>query len=125
MSIFWKQFISSFLIIFLVLFLFTFLVIGELQDYDKSLNKERLLTTANLVTDVLERPLEIGSQAEIQKLVSELGEKTGIRITVISKDGTVLGDSSRSPSEMENHSDRPEIREAIANDVGEDRKSVV
>ena len=119
MSIFWKQFISSFLIIFLVLFLFTFLVIGELQDYDKSLNKERLLTTANLVTDVLERPLEIGSQAEIQKLVSELGEKTGIRITVISKDGTVLGDSSRSPSEMENHSDRPEIREAIANDVGE------
>ena len=119
MSIFWKQFISSFLIIFLVLFLFTFLVIGELQDYEKSQTREMLLKSANLVTEALERPLDTGGQAEIQKRVSELGEKTGIRITVIAKDGSVLGDSTRNPAEMENHSDRPEIREAIANDLGE------
>ncbi len=119
MSIFWKQFISSFLIIFLVLFLFTFLVIGELKDYDKSLTKDRLLTTANLVSEVLKHPIDQGNPAEIQQLVSELGEKTGVRVTVIARDGRVLGDSTRNPAEMENHSDRPEIREAISNDIGE------
>jgi two-component system phosphate regulon sensor histidine kinase PhoR len=119
LSIFWKQFISSFLIIFLVLFLFTFLVIGELRDYDKSLTRERLLTAANLANDILKPSIAGGDGQEIQRLVTGLGEKTGVRITVIDENGTVLGDSSRNPSEMGNHADRPEVREAIANDVGE------
>jgi two-component system phosphate regulon sensor histidine kinase PhoR len=119
LSIFWKQFISSFLIIFLILFLFTFLVIGELQDYDKSLTKERLLTAATLAGEILKPSIAAGDTAEIQRLVPGLGEKTGVRITVIDEDGRVLGDSSTNPTEMENHLDRPEVREAIANDVGE------
>ncbi|MEQ9620016.1 MAG: ATP-binding protein [Deltaproteobacteria bacterium] len=119
MSIFWKNFISSFLIIFLVLFLFTFLVIGELKNYDKALTKESLLTTANLVIEVLKPLLEKENQEQIQKIVSELGGKTGVRITVVAKNGVVLGDSGKNPDDMENHSDRPEIVEAIDKDVGE------
>lgn len=119
MSIFWKQFISSFLIIFLILILFTFLVIGELKDYDKSLTKERLMTAATLSGEIIEPSIDNGNQAEIQRLASMLGEKTGVRITVIGENGRVLGDSSKNPAEMENHADRPEIRDAIANDLGE------
>ncbi|HVY55713.1 MAG TPA: hypothetical protein VHC46_08160, partial [Thermodesulfobacteriota bacterium] len=119
MSIFWKQFISGFLIILLILFLFTFLVIGELQKYDRSLTKERLLTAATLAADVLEPSIDKGNQPDIQRLVSGLGEKTGVRITVIDPAGRVLGDSSRNPAEMENHSNRPEIKDAIAKDFGE------
>lgn len=119
MSIFWKQFISSFLIIFLILFLFTFLVIGELHNYDKSQTKERLLTVATVAGDILEPSIDKGNQPEIQHLVSGLGEKTGVRITVVDGNGRVLGDSSRNPAEMENHADRPEIKDAIANDLGE------
>ena len=78
MSIFWKNFISSFLIIFLVLFLFTFLVIGELKNYDKSVTKESLLATANLVIEVLKPSLEEENPEQIQRLVSELGGKTGV-----------------------------------------------
>ncbi|HSC35728.1 MAG TPA: ATP-binding protein [Thermodesulfobacteriota bacterium] len=119
MSIFWKQFISSFLIIFLILFLFAFLVIGQLKAYDKSLTKERLLTAATLVSEVLEPSIDKGNPSEIQRLVSELGQKTGVRITVIDQNGTVLGDSAASPADMDSHKDRPEVKEAIANDVGE------
>lgn len=118
MSIFWKQFISSFLIILVVLFLFTFLVIGELKDYDKSLTRERLLSSANLVSDVLRRPIEDGNPGEIQSMVSGLSKQAGVRITVIANNGTVLADSSRNPTEMENHSNRPEIKQALLNDVG-------
>jgi len=119
LSIFWKQFISSFLIISLILFLFAFLVIGQLKVYDKSLTKERLLTAATLVSEVLEPSIDNGNPSEIQRLVSELGQKTGVRITVIDQNGTVLGDSAGRPADMESHRDRPEVREAIANDVGE------
>lgn len=121
MSIFWKQFISSSLIIFLILFLFALLVIGELKDYDKSLTKERLLTAATLVGEILENSIDIDdvNPAEIQRRVRELGQKTGVRITVIGENGAVLGDSARNPAEMDNHLGRPEVKEAIANDIGE------
>lgn len=119
MSIFWKQFISSFLIIVLVLFIFTFLVIGELNKYDKSLTKERLLTAANLSTQVLKPSLENPTIDKVQSVVSSLGENTGVRITVIDENGVVLGDSKKNPREMENHSERPEIKQALNNEIGE------
>ncbi|MGB3728623.1 MAG: histidine kinase dimerization/phospho-acceptor domain-containing protein, partial [Thermodesulfobacteriota bacterium] len=119
MSIFWKQFISSFLIIVLVLFIFTFLIIGELNKYDKSLTKERLLTAANLITEVLIPSLENPKIDDVQSIVSRLGEKTGVRITVVDEDGLVLGDTDKNPREMENHSERPEIKQAFKNEVGE------
>jgi len=119
LSIFWKQFISSFLIIVLVLFLFTFLVIGELNKYDKSLTKKRLLATANLSTLGLKPSLENPTIEGVQSTVSSLGEKTGVRITVIDKNGVVLGDSKKNPREMENHSERPEIKQALSNGIGE------
>ena len=119
MSIFWKQFISSFLIILLVLSIFTFLIIGELNKYDRSLTKERLLTAANLSTEVLVPTLDNPSIDGIQPLVARLGGKTGVRITVIDQDGLVLGDSQKNPREMENHSERPEIKQAFLEGFGE------
>jgi len=119
LSIFWKQFISSFLIIVLVLFIFTFLIIGELNKYDKSLTKERLLTTANLSTEVLVPSLENPKIDEVQSIVSSLGGKTGVRITIIDDNGVVLGDTDKNPREMENHSERPEIKKAFNNEIGE------
>ena len=46
------------------------------------------------------------------------------RATLITHDGTVLYDSDATAEHMENHLDRPEIQEAMANGTGEDvRKS--
>ncbi len=130
MSIFWKQFISSFLIIFLVLFLFTFLVIGELKKYDASLTKERLLTAAGLISEAFKPslpelkpiPAQRRGHVEIQNLVLNLGEKTGVRITVLDQDGRALGDSKKSPRQWENYSDKPEVKEAIQNRIGENKR---
>jgi len=119
LSIFWKQFISSFLIIVLVIFIFTFLIIGELKKYDKSLTKERLLTAANLTTEVLIPALENPQIDDVQSVVSRLGEKTGVRITVIDENGLVLGETDKNPREMEKHSERPEIKQAFNNEIGE------
>jgi two-component system phosphate regulon sensor histidine kinase PhoR len=50
------------------------------------------------------------------RLADRLGEASGARITIVAADGVVLGDSSLSPDEvrrLENHGQRPEIRQAL------------
>ena len=42
-------------------------------------------------------------------LTSKVGDATSSRITLLGKDGSVLFDSIEDPSEMENHSNRPEF----------------
>ncbi len=41
------------------------------------------------------------------------------RLTLIDADGTVLFDSDADPAQMENHADRPEVIQAIAEGAGE------
>ena len=51
-----------------------------------------------------------------------LGSLCADRITLVKKDGTVLYDNQTPAAEMENHSARPEIREAEETGVGEDSR---
>ena len=55
----------------------------------------------------------------LDALAKRLGEQTGTRVTIIALDGTVLGDSDEDPATMENHADRPEIRDAMDTGFGE------
>lgn len=52
-------------------------------------------------------------------LTDKIGDATSSRITLLGKDGDVLFDSIENPSEMENHSDRPEFIEAEKKGFGE------
>lgn len=51
--------------------------------------------------------------SEMETLLQEHGEKIGARLTVIDREGTVLADSERDSTTMENHRFRPEISEAL------------
>jgi two-component system phosphate regulon sensor histidine kinase PhoR len=55
----------------------------------------------------------------IDTLCKRLGDKTGIRLTVIAESGQVLGDSAEDPIKMDNHRDRPEVLEALASRIGQ------
>jgi two-component system phosphate regulon sensor histidine kinase PhoR len=59
-----------------------------------------------------------GRLARIDEKCSELGRRGNFRITVILPDGEVAGDSEEDPEKMENHADRPEIRDALAEGRG-------
>lgn len=54
--------------------------------------------------------------------IKTLGSLCADRITLVKKDGTVLYDNETPAAEMENHSARPEIREAEETGVGEDSR---
>ncbi len=75
----------------------------------------------------LERELSLGEwiaaslpDAAPDSFARAITDRVGYRVTLISADGVVLGDSSVEPprlSEVENHSDRPEVQGAIGGTV--------
>jgi two-component system phosphate regulon sensor histidine kinase PhoR len=81
-----------------------------------------LVTHATLLHDAFVPPVDgsaggPGLQARAQRYARILGA----RVTVIGADGTVLAESDReSVREMENHAERPEVRQALGGAVGSD-----
>lgn len=55
-----------------------------------------------------------------QRTADRLAQGSGMRITIVGGDGTVLADSNEHPADMENHASRPEIAAALANRIGTD-----
>ena len=58
----------------------------------------------------------------LERSVARLVAGTDLRATVIASDGTVLADSVEDPAAMGNHSDRPEVIEALTGRVGKDTR---
>ncbi len=66
-----------------------------------------------------------GDRAAWEALAVELGRRAHARVTLIGADGTVLGDSSVPLGDLglvENHADRPEVKEALRSGRGTDRR---
>lgn len=55
----------------------------------------------------------------LESFARRLGPAMGVRVTIIRTDGVVLADSEHDPLTMQNHRDRPEVRQALAGSVGE------
>jgi two-component system phosphate regulon sensor histidine kinase PhoR len=51
-----------------------------------------------------------------------LAKAAGARLTAVARDGRVLADSEADPGEMENHGNRPELRQAFEGKVGSDAR---
>ncbi len=76
--------------------------------------EESLLIQSRLIKEHI--PSDLTSN--LDALCRQYKEKTGARVTVIDGSGRVAGDSDESSEKMENHSDRPEIKEASVTDTG-------
>jgi two-component system phosphate regulon sensor histidine kinase PhoR len=75
---------------------------------------DRLLAEAQALADAV----GWGDGPALDATCARFAKELGVRITVIGADGRVLGESTRSSESMENHSDRPEVREALATGSG-------
>lgn len=58
------------------------------------------------------------TQISFQEFTNSVGADSETRYTIVDLKGIVLADSRKKPSEMDNHRDRPEIKEAIDGGVG-------
>lgn len=77
------------------------------RDLDESL-RGRLVLLEELAAAHWDAPLDPRFEARVRAL----GAESGVRLTIVRADGTVLADSERDPAAMENHAQRPEIEAA-------------
>jgi two-component system phosphate regulon sensor histidine kinase PhoR len=75
--------------------------------------KGSLVSQARLIADRI--PF---SQDNLDDFCRRFKDKTGARVTIIDSSGRVQGDSDEPSAQMENHADRPEIRDADISEVG-------
>ncbi len=77
-----------------------------------------LKNNASLISHIV-KPLIKNSEIEkIDYILDNMGKNLNFRITVVDRDGVVLGDSLENPKEMENHINRTEIRDALQKGFG-------
>ena len=107
------------------------LCVGALTIYLVSVGQTTYLTTleegvqaqARLVGAAARPALQSTSAGgDLDALAKRLGAEAGVRITIVDRAGTVLGDSEQDPSIMENHSGRPEVAAALHGSQAESRR---
>jgi two-component system phosphate regulon sensor histidine kinase PhoR len=59
-----------------------------------------------------------GREGRLDVAVRDADSLTGCRVTLIARDGRVVADSRADAATLENHADRPEVREAVAGRQG-------
>jgi len=82
----------------------------------------QLRRAAVMLRDTLKDRFAYPEGERLQSLLADLAAESDVRYTVILADGTVTGDSDDDPQNMENHANRPEVREAVVKGVGTSRR---
>lgn len=89
---------------------------GDLeQESRRTLEREALLVARALPAD----------STAWQGAVENIARESGLRVTLIARDGRVIAESEEAPDgvpRIENHGERPEVRAALAGRVGSDRR---
>ena len=104
---------------FIAFFLDRSLEENSLQDIKTSLINQAYL----IESQIPEESLIKEDTSLLDSLVKSLSPKIKCRSTILNKTGKVLADSEKTTSEtlkMENHADRPEIKKALYDSVGEE-----
>jgi two-component system phosphate regulon sensor histidine kinase PhoR len=80
--------------------------------------RTELLARVRIVQGLLPSTVGTWDPGKLERLLRGLGAASGTRFTIVNPNGRVLADSQHDPSTMANHSDRPEIKAALAGRVG-------
>jgi len=115
---FWKLYAS-----YALLVLATTAVVGSLVHHQMSRSLLTEVATSlrdktRLIEPYALRAFDESRPAAIETEIATLGRETGIRITLIRPDGSIVGDSEHDPATMDNHGDRPEVIDARTRRVG-------
>ncbi|MEN3003434.1 two-component system histidine kinase PnpS [Dehalobacterium formicoaceticum] len=112
---------------YLFLILISMLVVGVsliwmLQNYLLDNVEDNMTNQGRLIADVVSEEVSLGNYDKVQEKVIQLASDLNLRITIVLKDGRVIGDSESDPDSMENHKNRIEISQALQKQVGIDKR---
>jgi two-component system phosphate regulon sensor histidine kinase PhoR len=108
--LFRKLLLSGFLLILVTLVSIDFLLTRYTENRETEHVEHELETSAR----ILASELPYVAPREMSGFVKRAAQLARARVTIIDRNGVVLADSQHDPETMENHAQRPEVREALA-----------
>jgi len=118
-SIQWRIAVSFVLLILGSMGVLGFYLVSSVREAETDNLRTRLEAEARLIAEASLPGFLNPEQNNLDDLAKTLGKRIEARVTIIARDGTVLGDSEENPQTMENHATRPEIMDALATGLGE------
>ncbi len=112
--LFRRLFVSAFILIAATLLGLDFFLTRYIADRETQSVEQRLTAEARILRDEVPDVESV----QLESWAKEAARRAQARITVIEPRGTVLADSEHDPETMENHANRPEIRQAYASQIG-------
>src|SRR5215510_12013944 len=109
---FFLSYLSIIILLSLGFFLYSRIL---LRDFYTSAVGKVMEQKTRLLARQLPWSVEPGS---LDSICRTLADELGVRITVIAQNGTVIGDSDEPAGQVENHSSRPEVIEALSRGTG-------
>ena len=104
---------STLAIVMVAVSLFAAFFLRFVRDTSRTEVTSRLEATSLAARAVVESADAAGDHAAMRAAVAAVAASTGVRLTVIAADGTVIADSEQDPAVMENHRQRPEVAAAL------------
>jgi len=117
-SVQWRIAVPFVLLILGVMGVLAFYLVGSVREAQIDNLRTRLEAEAGLIAEA-SLPIFSNQERNLDDLSKTLGERIESRVTIIARDGTVLGDSQENPLTMENHDTRPEVADALETGLGE------
>jgi len=110
---------ASYAAIILFCTLIVSLMIERQIEQESLLEVENSLETqALMLRDSIPATLLFPRSSELQTFIKQLAGDIDTRISLVAANGDVLADSEQDPREMENHRNRPELKQADAKGIG-------
>lgn len=118
-SRFARRLLGAFLLLTLTLLaVLGFCLSRSFQQSALEREQENLINNAHIIELTLAEEMRT-SPAQLPATVQAISAQTGLRITLMQPDGTVLADSSAEDTEvLDNHWERPEVQTALHEDYG-------
>ncbi|MCK6485215.1 MAG: HAMP domain-containing protein [Phycisphaerae bacterium] len=119
--LFWKLFLGHTLLVVAVLAASLWLILDHVQDIYRRDLVEHLKAQAVTIRYFVQDQLDPGNRDRLDALAkaARARDASGTRITLMTADGNVCGDSMADPGRMENHAGRPEVQDALRDGWGE------
>jgi two-component system phosphate regulon sensor histidine kinase PhoR len=118
-SIFSKTFSGYLVITITMAVLFLIFTYGIIRSHYIRTTADNLRNIAIPLEQVFVPLLKDHETGSMEELAKEYGHRLQIRITIIEASGKVLAESEKDPATLENHLDRPEIKQAFEGKVGQ------
>ncbi|MDP2731291.1 MAG: ATP-binding protein [Dehalococcoidales bacterium] len=119
-SIYWKITVPFILLVLAGMGILGFYMVDSAKKTQINHLEAQLTNEAKLVAKIsLPAFADLGKQSELDNIAKTNGKEIQARITLIAKDGIVLGDTDQDPQTMENHATRPEVVAALSSGLGQ------